>query len=479
MPLKGMGLPGLSRAELQRIHTASLQLLEQTGLRIDHAAALDRLADAGAQVDRTTNRVRFPAALVERCLAEVPRTMRLAGREPQFDHVLRCESNFRVRCLSGPNWMLEEKDGALRPATLQDQERLAVVCDALADIDFAGLLSIQDVPPPLADLYAVKTLLQHSRKHFMSLSLGSKNMRYLAEMQLAVCGGRSAMRRRPLFHAIVCPISPLYYPADEIERLLVCAEYKMPVKAAVEIMLGTSAPVTLAGTIAQGNAEVLGALTLMYILYPENPAVYYCFPSVTDMRTGAAVGGGPENMLLYAALSQLGRRCYQLPTEGPGLVADGVDPAQCLFQKGVGALTAAAAGTTLLSGAGGLKRETASGVSQLVIDDEIIRFVRRMAQGFAVSEDKIGLDAVQRTGPQGHYLADNHTMAHFREELQFYASVFDFEAGEERFHDPDRLRQRARAQADKILRIHAVPPLADAVIRELDTILASAQKEIM
>ncbi len=234
-------------------------------------------------------------------------------------------------------------------------------------------------------------------------------------MQLAVRGTKEAMIQRPLFHAIVCPISPLYYPEDEIERLIVCGEYGLPVKVAVLPMLGASAPVTLAGTIAQGNAEVLGAFTLIQILYPGTPTIYYCFPSVTEMRTGNSMGGGPENMLLYAAVSQLGTSYYKMPTDCPALLSDGVIFEQRLFQKGTGTFVAATSGATVLSGAGGLDGGMGFSLTQLAIDDEIVQITRRMFAGFEINEDKIGLDAVHRVGPRGNFMADDHTYDHFRD----------------------------------------------------------------
>ena len=244
-------------------------------------------------------------------------------------------------------------------------------------------------------------------------------------------------------------------------------------------MLGASAPVTLVGTIAQGNAEVLGAFTLIQILYPGTPTVYYCYPSVVEMLTGNSMTGGPENLLLYAALAQLGTSYYKMPAECPALVSDGFIFEQLLFQKGMGTLMAAASGAAILSGAGSLDGGMASSLTQLVIDDEIVQITRRMWAKFDVNEEKIGLDAVHRAGPKGHFIADDHTYNHFRDEIRFYPTIFDFSTYSDWVKDSRGVHERAKNKVTEILNKHEVPPLEDTVIKELERILKAADREIM
>lgn len=469
----------LSNEDMKKIHEASLDILEVTGLRIDHKETLEKLADAGAKIDIDKNLARIPADLIECSVAKVPRKICLAGRNPEYDHEVSCDLDFLVRCGAGYTLVPAENGDGFRAATIKDQKAAGILSDGLGAIDFSGLMCVQDVPPQSADLYATKTLLENSRKHFMGLTMGSVNMKYLVEMQLAVRGTKEAMIQRPPFHSIVCPISPLYYPEDEIERLKVCGEYGLPVKVAVLPMLGVSAPVTLAGTIAQGNAEVLGGFTLLQTLYPGLPTIYYCIPSVAEMRTGNAVGGGPENMLLYAAMAQMGTSFYGIPTECPALLADGFIFEQLMFQRGMGTFMAATSGAAILSGAGGLDRGMGTSLTQLAIDDEIVQILRRICAKFEINKDKIGLDAVHRVGPRGNFIADNHTYNHFRDEIRFYPTVFDFSSYSDWIKDPKGVYERAENKVLGILNKHEVAPLEDAVIKELERILKAADREIL
>ncbi len=469
----------LSKAEMKRIHEASLAILAGTGIRIDHRETLAKLAEEGAEVDFAKNLARFPADLVEASVARVPRKIRLAGRDPEYDHEIGCHNDFLVRCGSGDTLVPTHQEDRFRAATLNDQKMAGIVSDALDAIAFSGLMSLQDVPPKSADLHATKILLENSRKHFMGLTMGSINMRYLVEMQLAVRGTREAMLERPLFHAIICPMSPLHYPADEIERLKVCCENGLPLKVCVEPMLGASAPVTLAGTLAQGNAEVLGAFTLLQLLYPGMPTVYYCYPSVVEMRAGSAVTGGPENLLLYAAFAQLGTQYYGMPSECPALISDGFIFEQTMLQKGMGMFMAAGSGAVILSGAGTLDGGLASSLTQLVIDDEIVQFARRIAAKFDMDKEKLGIEAVGQAGPSGSFMASQHTYKHFRDEIRFYPNLLDFNSYSVWSRDPQRLCERAENRVAYILKEHEVPPLEDAVVRELERILDAADREIM
>ena len=469
----------LSLEDMQKIHEASLAILDNTGLCIEHKETLAKLADAGARVDIKKNLVRFPPELVESSLVKIPRTIRRAGRDPEYDYVLSRDSNFVVRCGSGDTLVPLKNGDGFRAATTKDQKDAGIVSDGLDAIAFSGLMSIQDVPPISADLHATKVLLENSRKHFMGLTMGAINMKYLVEMQLAVRGTREAMIERPLFHAIICPMSPLYYPADEIERLKVCCEHGLPLKVCVEPMLGASAPVTLAGTLAQGNAEVLGAFTLLQVLYPGTPTVYSCYPSVVEMRVGTAISGGPENLLLYAALAQLGTQYYEMPSECPALISDGFIFEQTLLQKGMGMFMAATSGAVILSGAGTLDGGLASSLIQLVIDDEIVQFVKRVGAKFDMDNEKFGIEAVDQAGPNGSFMASKHTYKHFRDEIRFYPNLLDFSSYSAWRQDPQGIYERAEKRVADILKLHEVPPLDDAVLRELERILEAADREIL
>jgi len=467
----------MSDRELQKIHQTSLTILEDVGLLIDHPGARSVLHDAGARVD-DGGRVKFPAALVEACLAKVPKSVCLAGRDPEYDLMLSYDSPFAVRCATGQTAILEPDAQSCRDATTVDQRNLATLADAQENLAMAGPLTLHDVPGKTADLHATSILLQCQRKHFMNLTMGPKNMRCQIEMQLAVRGSREEMKKRPLFHPIACLISPLYIPENDIEIMMIAGEYGLPLKVPVMPMLGASSPVTLAGMLALGNAEVLGSISVLQTLCPGTPTIYYLVPALMDMRSGGSVYAGPESSLLYASIIQMARFFYKVPSDTTGLFCDGILPEQVTCQKGANLQAAALAGANILGGAGNVDGGMAFSPRQLVIDNELIGLTRRFLEGFAVDETSLALDCIRRVGPRGNFLEDRHTFENFRSQALFSPKIFNYQNFSAWRQDPRQIAERAQEKAEAVLRSHEVPPLDDHVVKELNKLVRSADADI-
>jgi trimethylamine:corrinoid methyltransferase-like protein len=469
----------MSNSEMSQVHEASLGILEKTGMQIDHAQARSMLHDAGGITDKRNHIVKFPADLVESCIKTIPKTICLAGREPDHDLLLTHESPFIIRCATGLTAVLDHKTGVYRDASLNDQKDLATLADALTNISMAGPLTVHDTPGKTADLHATKVLLEDQRKHFMNLTMGPRNMRYQIEMLLAVRGSREAIKRRPLFHPIACLISPLYIPEDDIDIMMIAGEYGLPIKLPVLPMLGASAPVTLAGTLALGNAEVLGAFTVLQTLCPGNPTLYYIAPSLMNMRTGDGIHAAPEISLLCSAFTQMARSYYQVPSDTAPLMSDGVLLEQAILQKGANLMAAGLSGANIVSGAGCLDGGMAVSFQEFVIDDDIVGRTRRLLSGFEISEKTLARECIGRVGPRGNFLTDNHTLENFRSQSLYTPAVFSYENYATWRNDSTYLPEKAADRVDTILNEHTVPPLDTHVIKELDRIVKAADADIV
>jgi trimethylamine--corrinoid protein Co-methyltransferase len=468
----------LSEKEMQKLHEASLTILQDVGMQIDHAESRNILHDAGADVDHTNNRVKFPPDMVERCLRQIPKSVCLAGRDPHYDLMLSYDSPFVARCGTGLTSILEPQGTTCRDAVPGDQAEMARLVDGLDNISMPGPLTLHDVPAKTADLHATRVLLQNQRKHFMNLTMGSKNVRYQIEMQLAVRGSRAEVAKRPLFHPISCLISPLYMPEDAIDIMMIAGEYGLPVKIPIMPMLGASAPVTLAGILAHGNAEVLGSFTVLQTLCPGNPTLYYMVPALMDMRSGGSVYGAPENILLYMALTQMARMYYKIPSDTTALFCDGILLEQNTYQKGCLLQAAALSGANIVSGAGTVDGGMAFSAQQLVIDNEIIGLTKRLLAGFTIDDESLGIDCVRRVGPKGNFLLDPHTLENFRSQALFAPSIFSYQNFSTWQENKKRFSERAEEAVQGILASHEVPPLEAHVVRELDRIVKAADAEI-
>jgi trimethylamine--corrinoid protein Co-methyltransferase len=468
----------LSSEEMGRIHDASLHILERTGMLIDHRGARDILRESGAEVDDDTGVVKFPPTLVESGLALLPRQVLHAGREPLDDFVVGTESDVYGRTAGGATQYLDLRTNQYRRATLDDWREFCTLADALPNIRSCGTMHCTGVPEETADLHSLRVLLESQRNNIVHNAFRLQNLRYMIEMMLVVRGGREALRQRPWLHTIISPISPLFLNQDDTAQLLLAGEYGLPTTMPIMPSVGTTGPMTLAGTLALANAEFLGTVTLAEAAFPGHSIPYFLDPVVADMKTGAPLMGAPEVSLICAAIAQLGFEFYRLAPEGIGLDCDSLISGQIMFQKGTNSALQVMAGGKLLVGAGVIETCLAASPAQLVVDDEIIGHARRWYRGIRVDEDSLAVDVVGRVGPRGQFLSDKHTTRAMRAGELLRPAVFDRERHDEWVaHGRRELLDIARERALDILGAHEVTPLPDDVLGELQAITDRADRE--
>ena len=469
----------LDHDALGRVHEASLRMLEQVGMLVDHAEALEILAGAGARVDARTKRAYLPASLVEEQLKLVPRTHAYHGRDEAFDFTLEMDGEIYSRVPGGATGYIDLETGEHRRARIEDWRELAILVDALPNVNAVATLHCGDVPEATADLHSFRVLLENQRKCVVHNAFSLENLRRLIDMALAVRGSREALAKRPLVHLMASPISPLFLNEDDAAQLLLAIEFGLPLDLPVMPIAGVTAPITLAGTLAQANAEYLGTMTLIQAAKPGHPIGYFIDPVVGDMRTGNALFAAPETGLLVAAICQLGTEWYGLPAQAIGLDSDGFSGAQSLFQKAQNCLMQVLSGGRLVIGPGSVESCMALSPTMLAIDDETMTIARRWAKGFAVDDDTLAVDVLERVGPRGDFMSDEHTVDHLYSgelltlELAERGSRQTWEAAGSR-----TMEVRARDKARNLLANHRPDPLPDAIVRELASIQDAADTQL-
>ena len=470
----------LSTDGLRRIHEASLRILERTGMLVDHAEARELLEGAGARVDHASKMVRFSPELVEEKLALVPREFTYHGRTPEYDRTLTVDGDIYGRVPGGATNYIDLQTLQNRRAVLDDWRQFATLTDALPNIDSIATLHVGDVPAVTADIHSLRVLLESQRKCVVHNAFSLRNQRTMLEMMLAVRGTRAALEERPLVHFMLSPISPLFLNEDDTSQLLLACEYGIPTDIPIMPIAGVTGPITLAGLIAQANAEYLGTMALAQTARPGHRMPYFLDPVMADMRTGSALFGAPEVGLLVAGISQLGSELYGFPSEAIGLDADGFEVGQSLFQKAQNAVMQVMAGGKLIIGAGAVEATMALSPVQLVIDDELMAIAKRWAAGIPVDDDTLALDLLDEVGPRGDFLAEDHTIDHLRAGAVFETHFFERvprEMWETR--GAPTIEQKAQEKARSILASHEVPPLPDDILRELAAIVVSVDRELV
>jgi trimethylamine--corrinoid protein Co-methyltransferase len=461
---------------MKAVHLAALTTLGETGMVVDHPEALELLDGAGCRVEASSRRVRFPAEVVERCLALVPRTFGYHGREAAYDVTLSVDGQVYARHAGGAMGYSDLESGAHRRASLADWSEFARLLDALPNIHAITTLHVGDVPSGTADLHSFRVALTDQRKCVISNAFTASNMHAIVEMLWAVAGSPDAFRARPFAHHMLSPISPLYIPPDDAEQLLICCRNGIPTDIPIMPIGGATAPITLAGTLAQSMAEYFGMVVLAQTASPGHAMPFFVDPVVADMRSGAAIFAAPEVALLVAAICQLGSEFYGLPPQAIGLDSDGFDRAQTVAQKMQMTIFEVLAGGRFLIGAGTSEATMSVDPVQLVLDDEIVAYARRWDEGLRVDEGRLAVAALAAVGPRGEFLSADHTLEYFRSGELISPELF-VRGGRDAWQasGSQSIEDRARAKAKRLLTSHEVPPLADEIVRELDAIILRAE----
>jgi trimethylamine--corrinoid protein Co-methyltransferase len=468
----------LSEAQVQTVHTHTLDILENTGIAVQHEAALKILAEKGARTDMVGQRAYFPAELVERSLAAIPKAFVCGGREPEFDIPVAYDAPSICRCTGGAVNLLDLATNKSREVTLQDCRDIARLVDGLPNTAIVASQTPCDASLPIYDIQVLKALLESGRKHIWTLVSSSKNLSYQLEMMLAVAGSSDVLARRPIGHGIVTVLEQFHFPQDEIERLLQYGRYRIPVKVPIVPMMGTNAPTTIAGAMVQANAEAVGSAVLIDLLCPGTPTWYYFFIQAMEKRTGGNVFMSPEIVLCSLGLIQMARH-YQMPAAPSSFETTGGRLEDIVYGNGMSVSLFALAGAFENASTGCVDMSMGISKEGLVIGDEIWSATHRLLEGFCVEDDAFGLEAIKRVSTgSGHYLTDPHTREFLRREMQFVPDLFAYRSHKAWSEDPRRLAEEARARADDIIANHVVPPLEEALQKELDRIAAAAEKEI-
>ena len=468
----------LSDAQVQTIHAHTLDILENTGIAVQHEAALNILAEKGSRVDMAKHRAYFPPDLVERSLAAIPKSFVCGGRETEFDFRVAHDAPPICRSTGGAVNLLDLAANESRKVTLQDCRDIAHLIDGLPNTAFAASQTPCDACLPIYDIQVLKALLESGRKHVWTLVSSSKNLAYQIEMMLAVAGSSEVLGRRPIGHGIVTVLEQFHFPEDEVERLLQYGHYKIPVKVPIVPMMGTNAPTTIAGAMVQANAEAVASAVLIDQLCPGTPTWYYFFIQAMEKRTGGSVFMSPEIAICSLGLIQMARH-YRLPAAPSSFETTGGRLEDIVYGNGMSVNLFALAGAFENASTGCVDMSMGISKEGLVIGDEIWGATRRLLEGFCDETDAFGLEAIQRVAVgSGHYLTDTHTLQFLRKEHQFAPDLFAYRSHKNWAETSRSLAEEAQARVADILANHVVPPLDENLQKELDRIAAAAQREI-
>ena len=466
----------LLREEIEAIHNASLQVLEKTGIKVMSNPALDILKKGGAKVDYGTNRVTLPRQLVEEALKMAPKTITYGARNPKYDFVLnKQEPHF---CAEGdPPFILDWETGRRRYSTAEDVANCMVIADYLDHVRVVRrMATATDVPAPMQNVVGMYITLRNAEKHCERGMLSAKQARYAIEIATAVVGDSKRLRERPIYSAVQPPFSPLTYDKGITEGAIELGKAGIPVVLHPLPLSGVTGPATPAGTMVVANADVLGGLVIQELASPGAPVVYCAAAGTVNFYSGAE-GISPEGPLMELGLGQL-VQYYSLPDERPAFYgASKLLSRQSDNHRVEALLTHMSTEPVpdIVLGLGGLGGTTSP--EAMVVDNEIVDYALRFAQGIEVNDETLALDVIDKAGPGGHFLGEKHTLKHFRERWMPRLDVDSLETWEK--DGVKSLGELAHQKVKEILATHKVAPLPEDVDREISRILQRAEAELL
>jgi trimethylamine--corrinoid protein Co-methyltransferase len=436
-------------------------------------AGLQLLQNAGAFVE--DDLVKIPPSLVEWALAAAPSSFNLYSRGIR-EIAIRLDGQ-GVYFGPGSDTLryLDPRSGERRPFRLADIADCMRVCDALPEIGFVMSVGVpQDAPPERYFRYQYATMLRHTTKPIVVVCDTRADMVAITAMAAAASGGMAALAEKPTLLLYAEPSTPLQHALEATEKLLFCATHRIPITHSPAPMMGGTAPVTLAGAVALGNAEMLSGLVMHQLQNPGAPFLYGHGVHHLDMKEMISVYGAPEFQLARVMAAEMGR-FYHLPVWGyaghsDSKVVDGQAAADAQFSV----LVALLARTNLNHDVGYLESGLANSPEMMVLTNELISQTRRFTAGVRVDDEALAVDVIDEVGPAGEFLSHNHTMAHWRE--LWLPQLFDRRRLEPWQEDGarnvnDRLREKTVALMDD----HRVDPLPAGVEQEIEHILHRAE----
>lgn len=468
-----LALPSMAMlhdAQCKAIHSASLEILRRTGARVFHDGALAMLRETDAVVT-DGNLVRFPAGLVEWALDQAPSRVGLCRRGT--DQVSVSLEGAVVNFGTGSDCptYLDPRTGRHRPFLTTDVSDAVRVVDALNELGFCMSMGIPaDLDGPYAYRRQFALMLENTIKPIVFVCDDRADCEAIVAMAAAAAGGAESLRINPTLLLYSEPTTPLQHSQTATAKLLYMAEQALPIVHSPAPMMGGTAPVTLAGAFALGNAEVLSSLVMHQLRHPGAPFVYGQGLHHMDMKTTISVYGAPEFQLARVMVAEMGR-FYGLPTWGYAGQSDScVVDEQAAVDATFSVMVALLTGTNLVHDVGYLEAGLTTSPEMIVLTAELVSMLRRFVSGVKLDAESIALEVIHAVGPGGDYLADRHTLRHFRElwqpELMSRQRMDDWvKAGS--FRLGDRLREKTL----HILDTHEPEPLADGVKAQIDYIL--------
>ncbi|MBC8247389.1 MAG: trimethylamine methyltransferase family protein [Deltaproteobacteria bacterium] len=475
----GFGLSAHSRDELDSIHYATLQILQDTGIKVVSEEALEIFHGGGATVERFEGYgiVKIPSYLAEECAYWAPRIIVYDARNPNDDFVAE-PNRVGFTTFGGCVNIIDPETREVRRTTKKDLGDIACVCDYLDEICvLTRTVNATDVPESAQSIHNLEVMLTNTGKHIFLGADSPRALDVMVELAAACAGGKDNFLKRPLFSVTVCPISPLALPQNTCDVIIEAARLGIGTLIMPASLSGGTSSTTLAGTLVTHNAEVLSSIVLAQLTRKGTPCTYGSSSTILDLRYGTTALGSPEFGRINASLVKLAQY-YRLPCFVGGGGSDSKLPdIQSGYEFTLSATLSALSGANISFGCGVLEQGMTIDYAKLMMDAEMIRMIQNVLRGVAVNDESLAMDVIHEVGPGGAYIAHDHSLSTMRSQSQ--SKLFDRRSRSdwmELTHGED-IQEQAYRTAINILQNHRPPELLPGVAEAMQEMVKEFEAE--
>ncbi len=462
---KRMGLLNLNPDQIDKLHLATLDILETVGVKVCEREALELLGGAGARV--SGDLVKIPARLVQQALNTAPCKIAIYDRGGRRTLTLE-KGNIYYGTGSDTPYIIDIETGQRRRAVKQDTVNAARIANALENIDFImSMAKASDVPDSRTDRHHFEAMTLNSTKPIIFDAHDRRGLSDIIKMASLACGSREALAQKPYIMHYSEPNSPLTHSKAALEKLLMTAEERIPLVYAPAVMCGATGPVTTAGALAVANAEILSGLAIHQLKAKGAPFIYGGGTPPLNMTTTVCSYGDPQGIVGAVSLVELAR-FYNLPSFSIAGCTDAqLFDQQAAMEAGFNLLMTALAGGNLIHDLGYIGVGLTFSLEYLVLCNEGVGVVKFMTRGVEVTPRTLALDVIEKVGPGGHFLNEQHTLDHFKSEM-YFTRLFNRSAYDNwRATGSKTFGEHANNLLKEILQRHEVPGLDPRLEEEI------------
>ncbi len=456
----------LSEEAKEEIHLAACEVLRRTGVLIHDAETIEMMAAAGCSV-RNGNLVYIPMWLVEESVRLAPRSIYVANRRGEIAMRLEGRKSYWGTGSDTP-FILDSRSSERRRTSLEDIAQVSLLVDALENLDFHMCMGVaHELPQSIADKHHFVAMVSNTIKPIVFTASSARNLEDIYRMACLISGGEEKLKDKPFIIHYAEPIAPLIHPKGSLEKLLFCIDHRIPVVYTAGTTTMQNGPATLAGSLVLSVARGLSGIVIGQLRRKGAEIILTFHASSMDPRSSIHTYVSPEHILCQAAARDMSE-FYGIPHWGRAGCSDAkILDQQAAFEAGVEIMMQAIGGENLIHDVGYIESGLTASWDSIVICNELIGVAKRVIRGFEISPETLALDVIHRVGPGGHFMMEDHTFAHYREET-FLPRLIDrqlFDRWKEL--GGTTLLERARQRVFKILESHRPEALDEKLLGEL------------